>query len=86
MANTVNDTIKLAEKLMNNTKRRHNDQLLPEINDKKLRESNKLEKEEIAAKQVEDCCNRWNKYLEKAKQRDSHEHEERDSLIDRLRK
>lgn len=67
MANTVNDTIKLAEKLMNDTKRRHNDQLLQEINDKKLRESNKLEKEEIAAKQVEDCCNRWNKYLEKAK-------------------
>lgn len=50
MANTVNDTIKLAEKLMNDTKRRHNDQLLQEINDKKLRESNKLEKRRNCSK------------------------------------
>lgn len=37
MKNTVNDTMKLAEKLMNTTKRRHNDRLLQEINDNKLR-------------------------------------------------
>lgn len=84
MANTVNDTVKLAEKLMNATKRRHNDQLLQEINDKKLRESNKLAKEEIAAKQVEDGCSRWNKYLEKAKQRDNQEQDNLKNLINSI--
>ena len=84
MANTVNDTVKLAEKLMNATKRRHNDRLLQEINDKKLREDNKLAKEQIAAKQLEDGCNRWDKYLEKAKQREHQEQDNRKNLIDSI--
>lgn len=84
MANTVNDTVKLAEKLMNDTKRRHNDQLLQELNDKKQRENNKLAREEIAAKQVEDGCSRWNKYLEKAMQRENQEQDNRKNLINSI--
>ena len=86
MTNTVNDTMKLAENLVNATKRRHNDRLLQEINDNKLRESNKQSREQIAAKQIEDSCNRWDKFLEKAKQRESQEQENRKMLIDRISK
>lgn len=84
MANTVNDTVKLAEKLMNATKRRHNDQLLQEINDKKLRESNKLAREQAEAEQVEEGFDRWNKFLEKAKKRENQEQDNRKNLIDSI--
>ncbi len=84
MANTVNDTVKLAEKLMNATKRRHNDQLLQEINDKKLRESNKLAREQAEAEQVKEGFDRWNKFLEKAKKRENQEQDNRKNLIDSI--
>lgn len=86
MTNTVNDTMKLAEKLMNDTKRRHNDQLLKELNDKKMRENDKQVSEQIAAKQIEDSCSRWDKFLEKAKQRENQEQDNRKNLIDRISK
>ncbi len=86
MTNTVNDTMKLAEKLVDATKRRHNDRLLQEINDNKLREGNKHAREQIAAKQIEDSCSRWDKFLEKAKQRESQEQDNRKNLIDRISK
>lgn len=86
MKNTVHDTIKLAEKLVDATKMQHNDRLLQEINDNKLREVNKQAKEQIAAKQIEDSCSRWDKFLEKAKQRESQEQENRKILIDRISK
>lgn len=84
MANTVNDTVKLAEKLMNDTKRRHNDQLLQELNDKKLRDSNKLAREQAEAEQVKEGVDRWNKFLEKAKKRENQEQDNRKNLIDSI--
>lgn len=86
MTDAVNDTVKLAEKLRNTTSRRHNDCLVQEMKNNQLRKINKQAREEIAAKQMEESCNRWNKYLEKAKQRDNRERDNRMSLIDRLSK
>ena len=84
MTNKLNDTMKLAEKLMNATKMQHNDRLLQEINGNKLREVNKQAREQIAAKQIEDSCSRWDKFLEKAKQRESQEQDNRKNLIDSI--
>ncbi len=86
MKNTVNDTIKLAEKMVNDTKRQHNDRLLQEINDNKLRESNKQAREQAESEQMKEGFNRWNRFLEKAKQRESQEQENRKILMDRLSK
>ena len=83
----MTDLEQRAQNLLDDIQRRRNKELADEVfRESKQREAQKEACEREEAKQLKRKKELWNPYLEKAMQREKQEREERDKLMEKLKK